>query len=118
MLACLLSFIVAGCEAGPTPRLIELVGEEAFAPGVMIRSKAPESSAKAEWMGVTNIGLVVHSDATAQNAAPAILSQYLETLARRTEEFLRQHCAFQDMRTAPPLSKPVNLSHEVKTHGQ
>ena len=69
-------------------------------------------------MGVSRIGLVVHSDATAQNAAPAIISEYLETLTRRTEEFLRQHCSFQEIVTVPPLSQPVNFSQELKVQGQ
>jgi hypothetical protein len=69
-------------------------------------------------MQVSHIGLVVHSDATGTNAAPAIPFEYLETLARRTEEFLRQRCSFQEILPVPPLSKPVNLSQELKVQGQ
>jgi hypothetical protein len=67
---------------------------------------------------VSKIGLVVHSDATAQHAAPAIISEYLETLSRRTEEFLKQRCSFHEILTVPPLSTPVTLSQELKAQGQ
>jgi hypothetical protein len=67
---------------------------------------------------VSKIGLVVHSDATAPHAAPAILSEYLETLTRRTEAFLRERCSFHEISTVPPLSKPVTMSQDLKVQGQ
>ena len=108
---------LAGCGAGPTPRLIDLVGEEAFAHRVT-PSKAPEFPGNDEWRHISKIGLVVHSDATGQNAAPAIISGHLETLARRTEKFLRERCSFLEVLIAPLLSMPVNFSQEVKVQGQ
>jgi len=108
LVTCLLGYALAGCGAGPPPRMLNLVGEDAFS----------GPSGNDEWWQMSNIGLVVHSDATAQNAAPAITPQYLETLSRRTEEFLRQRCAFQDIVTGPPLSQPVNFSQELKVQGQ
>lgn len=111
LFTCLLSYTLAGCGAGPTPRLIDLVGEEAF----VDRELLPVND---EWMQMSSIGLVVHSDATGTNAAPPILSGYLETLARRTEEFLRQRCSFREILPVPPLSWPVNVSQELKIQGQ
>ncbi len=87
---CLVGYALAGCGAGPTPRLMDLVGEDAFANSGL----PPEND---EWRQMAKIGLVVHSDASAQKVAPAILSGYLETLTRRTEEFLRQRCHFQEI---------------------
>jgi len=111
LFACLLASTLAGCGSGPTPRLIDLVGKEAFES----QGFSPKTG---EWPRVPTIGLVVHADDTAQNAAPAIISEYLETLTRRTEDFLRQRCNFQEIVTVPPLSKPVNLSQELKVQGQ
>ncbi|MCA9498670.1 MAG: hypothetical protein KC588_05690 [Nitrospira sp.] len=108
---CVLVFTLLGCGAGPTPRLIHLVGNDAF------EYMGPPLE-KGEWMDAPNLGLVVHADDTAQNAAPAIISKYLETLTRRTETFLRQRCAFQDIVTIPPLSQAVNFSQELRVQGQ
>ncbi len=108
---CLLALTFGGCGAGPTPRLVDLVGKEAY-------EFEGFPSNDGEWIGAANIGLVVHSDATAQNAAPAIISTYLETLIRRTEGFLRQRCSFQEIVPVPLLSQPGNFSQELKTQGQ
>ncbi len=108
---CVLALTLVGCGAGPTPRLVDLVGKDAFE----YKGPPPE---KGEWMGAPNIGLVVHADDTAQNAAPAITAKYLETLTRRTEKFLRQRCSFQDIVTVPPLSQAVYFSQELKVQGQ
>lgn len=108
---CVLAFTLLGCGAGPTPRLIHLVGKEAF-------ESQELSSKNGEWLRVPTIGLVVHADDTAQNSAPAIISRYLETLTRRTETFLRQRCAFQDIVTVPPFPPAVNFSQELKVQGQ
>jgi len=108
---CLVSYILAGCGGGPTPRLIDLVEKEGL-------SHKELSLATDELWQVSKVGLVVHSDDTAQNAAPALISQYLETLTRRTEEFLRQRCSFREIVIQPLLSKPVTLSQELKVQGQ
>jgi hypothetical protein len=100
---CLLGYILAGCGEGPTPRLMDLVGKDAFGH----RGLPPKND---EWSQVPKIGLVVHSDARGQYAAPAIIAPYLETLTRRTEKFLRERCSFQEIVPVPPLSEPVNLS--------
>jgi hypothetical protein len=108
---CFCGHILAGCGEGPTPRLLDLVGKDAF-PSKELRSE------NVEWMRVPKIGLVVLSDATGENAAPAIISRYLETLTRRTEEFLKERCSFQEILIVPSLSKPVNLSQELQVQGQ
>jgi hypothetical protein len=119
LFSCFFGYILTGCGAGPTPRLIELVGEDAFARSVSLSKGADlPGPGNDEWRQVPGIGLVVHSDATGQHAAPAIISGYLETLARRTEEFLRQRCSFQEIVTVPSLSRPVNFSEELKVQGQ
>ncbi len=111
LLTCVLVSMLTGCGAGSTPRLIDLVGKEAF--------KSQELSHKnGEWPRVPTIGLVVHADDTGQNAAPVIIAEYLGTLTRRTEDFLRQRCSFQNIVTVPQLSQPVNLSQELKVQGQ
>lgn len=106
----LVGFILAGCGAGPTPRLIALVGKEALEPG----GSPVERGA---WTRFPQIGLVVFSDATAQNAAPAITTRYLETLARRTEEFLRQRCALQEVVPVTVTSQQGDLAWELKALG-
>lgn len=108
---CLLGYVLAGCGAGPTPRLVDFVGEDALA-------QTELSSENDRWMQVSNIGLVVASDATAPNAAPAIISMYLGTLTRRTESFLRQRCSFQEIVPVPLLSQPVTFSQDLKAQGQ
>ncbi len=108
---CLLTAILVGCGAGSTPRMIDLVGKDAFPSRDLL-------SEDNEWKVASKIGLMVHSDATAPNAAPAIMSGYLETLTRRTEEFLRQRCKFQEIVTVSPVSKSVDLSQELKAQGQ
>ena len=108
LVTCLLGYALAGCGAGPQSRMVDLVGEDAFS----------GPSGNNEWWHVSNIGLVVHSDATAQNAAPAITAEYLETLYRRTEKFLKQRCSFHEILTFPPLSQPVNFSQELKVQGR
>ena len=108
LVTCLLGYALAGCGAGPPPRMLDLVGEDAFS----------EPSGNDEWWQVSHIGLVVHSDVTAQNAAPAITAEYLETLSHRTEEFLKQRCSFHEILTFSPLSQPVNFSQELKVQSQ
>ncbi|HNP60535.1 MAG TPA: hypothetical protein PKM72_06820 [Nitrospirales bacterium] len=108
---CLVTSILVGCGSGPPPRMIDLLGEDAFAHG-----ERPFQNN--EWRQQSRIGLVVYSDATGQNAAPAIISEYLEILTRRTEKFLKQQCVFHEIVVVPPLSNPVNLAQELKVQGQ
>lgn len=108
---CLSAVTFGGCGAGPTPRLADLVGKEAY-------EFEGSPSTESEWIGVANIGLIVHTDDTAQNAAPPINFTYLETLTRRTGNFLRQHCSFQDIVPFSPPSQVVKLSQELKVQGQ
>jgi hypothetical protein len=107
---CFFGYILTGCGGGPTPRLSDLVGKDAF-PSREIRSE------NLEWMQVPKIALMVHSDAEGEHAVSEIRSEYLQTLTRRTEEFLRQHCSFQEILTIPSLSKPVNFSQEIQVQG-
>ncbi|GJL58985.1 MAG: hypothetical protein NPIRA03_18420 [Nitrospirales bacterium] len=108
---CVLISMLAGCGAGSTPRLMDLVGQEAF--------ESQELSHKnGEWPRISTIGLIVHADASGRKAAPVIIAEYLETLTRRTEEFLRQRCSLQNIMTVPRLSQPVNFSQELKVQGQ
>ena len=62
---CLLTAILVGCGAGSTPRMIDLVGKDAFPSRDLL-------SEDNEWKVASKIGLMVHSDATAPTAAPAI----------------------------------------------
>jgi len=100
--------VIAGCGASPTSRMMDLVG-----PGSFENQGSP--SQNREWTRLSKIGLVVHSDDTGLNAAPPISANYLETLTRRTEEFLKQHCPFQAILTRPPSVHPVNFSREFES---
>ncbi len=108
---CVLISLMAGCGDGSTPRLMDLLGQEAFASQELSRKNG-------EWPRVSTIGLIVHADATGGDAAPVIIAEYLETLTRRTEEFLRHRCSFQNIMTVPRLSQPVNFARELKVQGQ
>ena len=103
--------VLAGCGADPTPRLVDLVGPEAVEP----KGPLPQPE---EWTRASKIGLMVYSDATAQGAAPALSPEYLETLTRRTENFLKQRCAFQEVLNVPQPSQPGTFSQVLKIQGQ
>jgi hypothetical protein len=116
LLACLLGPALTGCGGGVAPRLMDLVGKDAFVQGGTL----PETSTSIEseeWRKVPAIGLMVHSDATGTHAAPPIRSTDLDILARRAEAFLRQRCSFQEIVPVRPLSQPVNLPQELKSQG-
>lgn len=100
--------LVAGCGGGPPPRMASLIGQETF------QSPDP-ASRNHEWASLSTIGLVVHSDETGPGAAPAITNHYLETLTRRTEKFLKQHCLFQDILTVSLDSQPGNFSKALES---
>ncbi|MDR4493717.1 MAG: hypothetical protein AB7P17_08980 [Nitrospirales bacterium] len=104
-------FFAAGCGSGPAPRMMSLVGQEAF------DNRSPTFQDR-EWTRLSRIGLVVHSDDTGSGAAPAITESYLETLTRRTEEFLKQQCAFQDILTVSTFSHPVDFSSALESQFQ
>ncbi len=74
--------LIVGCADGPQLRLHTLLG-------VQIDTELSRDSA---WPNVERIGLMVHSDETGPGAAPAVSSEFLETLSRRTEQFLIQRC--------------------------
>ncbi len=72
---------VVGCGAEPQPRLDLILG-----------ASIDHNQGDPLWSDLQRIGLVVHSDATGPGAAPSISQPFLETLSRRTEQFLTQHC--------------------------
>ena len=74
---------LGGCGDGPHPRLQTLLGKDAF---------STQKTNKPEWSHLERVGLLVHSDTTGPKSAPAISTQYLETLGRRTEQMLKQQC--------------------------
>ncbi|MGD9852585.1 MAG: hypothetical protein AB7T38_15100 [Nitrospirales bacterium] len=100
--------LVAGCGAGPPPRMASLIGQEAF------QNPGPASQSR-EWTRLSKVGLVVYSDEAGPDAAPAISGHYLETLTRRTEEFLKQHCPFQVILSVPDLSYSVDFSRALES---
>lgn len=63
---------------------------------------------------------MVHSDTTGPGAAPAISLAFLETLSRRTEEFLTQHCLVSSVVpiTLPSSTQPAQLQQELISRGQ
>lgn len=104
-------FFVAGCGTGPASRMMSLIGQGAF------ENQEPRSQGH-EWTRLSKVGLVVHSDETGPDAAPAISRTYLETLTRRTEEFLKQQCAFQEILTDPAFSQSVDFSKALESQLQ
>jgi hypothetical protein len=63
---------------------------------------------------------VVHSDYTGLVRAPAISLAFLETLRRRTEEFLTQQCGVSSVVpiVLPSSAQPVQLQQELISRGQ
>ena len=108
---CVLSYILTGCGGDPTPRLLALVGKEAV-------PSRDLPSGNVEGIRASKIGLMVHSDASAPNAAPAIIPDYLQTLARRTEKFLKQRCSFQEILTVHPSSTLDNFWKDLQVQSQ
>ncbi len=106
-----LSSILAGCGGGLTPRLPDLVGQDT-------RSSGELRTENTEWVQASKIGLVVHSDASAPDAAPPILPVYLDTLTRRAQKFLGEHCPFQEIVVMPPLATSNNLSSSLQDQGR
>ena len=103
-----LMFLVTGCGADPAPRLMSLIGSESLPlPGTRFQDH--------EWIRLPTISLVVHSDDTGPDAAPAISANYLETLTRRAVAFLREQCAYQDILVVPPISPYGNFSLALKS---
>lgn len=102
---------LAGCGTGPTPRLMELLGNK----GVQNVSSL---SGNLEWTRASPIGLVLYSDDTGRDASPAISRTYLDTLTRRTEEFLKNACAVQEILPLPPVAPSTNFSGALETQLQ
>ncbi len=106
-----LFLLFAGCGQGPSPRLRALYGTQGFQP------QPPHSV----WPQLDRVGLIVHSDTTGPNAAPAISPQFLETLNRRTEEFVARRCLVPaavlltfrpSIQQAQIKQKLISLGHE------
>jgi len=93
----LLLFVV-GCGDGPHPRLGSLMGTQI----------SQHQQSDLVWPQVKRIGLVVHSETTGSGAAPPISGPFLETLGRRTEEFLIQRCLVS---TVVPITFPSSPQH-------
>ena len=105
-----LCVILVGCVEGPQPRLNALFGTQIY------QHQQPE----AVWPQPQRMGLVVHSDPTGPDAAPAISPTFLETLSRRTEEFLRQQCgvSFVLPIAFPSSTQPAQIQQELISRGQ
>ncbi len=72
------------------------------------------------WPALERVGLVVHSDSTGPGAAPSISQTYLETLSRRAEEFVLQHCGVSSVIpvTLLPSTEPGLRRNELSRHGK
>ena len=97
--------LVGGCVEGPQPRLGVLFGSQ-------ISQHQPPDPV---WPQLQRIGLVVHSDPTGPGAAPAISPAFLETLRRRTDEFLTKRCMISSVVhiALPSSTKPAQLQQEL-----
>jgi hypothetical protein len=107
----LFAYILTGCGGGPTPRLLDLLEKDGMSDVMSSRKQHPGSMG---WVQASKIGLVVHSDAIAPNAAQPIIPAYLETLTRRTQEFLIQHCDIQEIPVVSPLVNRGNFFRELE----
>ncbi|MEE8124447.1 MAG: hypothetical protein V3T42_01375 [Nitrospirales bacterium] len=105
-----LCVILVGCVEGPHPRLNALFGTQIY------QHQQPDPV----WPQLQRIGLVVHSDPTGPGAAPAISPAFLETLSRRTEEFLMQQCGVSSVVpiALPSSTQPAQLQQELISRGQ
>ena len=102
--------ILVGCVEGPHPRLSALFGTQIY------QHQQPDPV----WPQLQQIGLVVHSDTTGPGAAPAISPAFLETLRRRTEEFLTKRCMISSVVPIafPSSTQPAQLQQELIARGQ
>ncbi len=87
-----------GCGEGPHPRLSTIFGAQAS------QQLQPDPG----WPQLERVGLVVHSDTTGPGAAPSISQPFLETLGRRSEEFLVQRCVVSSV---VPITFPSSTPH-------
>ena len=105
-----LLLFVGGCVEGPQPRLDSLMGTQIY------QNQQPNPL----WPQIQRIGLMVHSDPTGPGAAPAISPAFLETLRRRTEEFLTKRCMISSVVPIafPSSTQPAQLQQELIARGQ
>jgi len=105
-----LCVILVGCIESPQPRLSALFGTQIY----------QHQQHGSVWPQLQRIGLVVHSDPTGPGAAPAISPAFLETLSRRTKEFLTQQCGVSSVVPIafPSLTQPAQLQQELIARGQ
>ena len=102
--------LVVGCGDGPQLRLNTLLGVQVD----------PELSQDSAWPNVERIGLMVHSDETGPGAAPAVSPEFLETLSRRTEQFLIQRCQVDSVVPLPfpSLGQQGKIQRELIGYAQ
>lgn len=105
-----LCVILVGCVEGPQPRLNALFGTQIY----------QHKQSDPVWPQPQRIGLVVHSDTSGPGAAPAISPAFLETLSRRTEEFLTQQCgvSFVAPIAFPSSTQHAQIQQELISSGQ
>ena len=89
-----LALISVGCSVNPQPRLNDLLG-----------NLVSQSSG---WPSLERVGLVVHSDSAGPEASLPITQHFLETLGRRSEEFLVQRCKVSSV---VPIAFPSSTLH-------
>ena len=104
-----------GCGTGPSSRVMDLVGEQAFE-----RQQAGRGTMAWSPLKLKKIGLVVHSDSTGPDAAPAISSTHLATLTNRTEVFMAEQCSLSDFvpMTFPSATNREQIQQELISQGQ
>ena len=104
-----LLLLFGGCGEGLHPRLDSLMGTQ-------ISQQRPHPL----WPPLQRIGLVVHSDTTGPGAAPSISQPFVETLSRRTEEFLNRRCRISSVVpiTFPSSTQHAQIRQELIARGQ
>lgn len=104
-----LVILSVGCGQGPHPRL-----------GALLGNLGQEQQPYSVWPQLDRVGLIVHSDTTGPGVAPAISHQYLETLRRRTEEFLSGHCRVSSVLPInfPSSTQQTQIKQKLSSHEQ
>lgn len=105
-----LCVVLVGCVESPHSRLSALFGTQIY------HHQQPDPV----WPQPQRIGLVVYSDASGPGAAPTISPAFLETLSRRTKEFLTQQCGVFSVApiALPSSTQPALLQQELISRGQ
>ncbi len=91
----LLYMSVSGCVSStPSPRMQEFLG-------LPMKQNLPAANSFQSWPDRHHMALMVRSDATGPEAAPAISPSMLSLLSQRTQAYLLKHCDVTNIQVIP-----------------